>query len=193
MQDSNLDMLDKIGAETRCVCGWRVFLFFVFSPLSRPTGWKWTGPEAHYLASMVAAVVNLFFTFYVLIWYAYLEQRQSTPKELAAALNRAMLLEMCFTVPVAGLFLALGYVAESVLLGLLAAWSVLRFVRNQIEGSQVHEQSRFRQAEAYVKMAVWGVLLVYSMVRFIGAVQEATSVHHHLMKHIHGLGSRHHN
>jgi hypothetical protein len=51
-------------------------------------------------------------TFYVLVWYSYLEHRQTTPKELAGALNRGVLVEMVFTLPLAVLFVVGGYVWE---------------------------------------------------------------------------------
>ncbi len=51
-------------------------------------------------------------SFYVLVWYSYLELRQTTPKELAAALNRGTLVELAFTVPLAVLFIYGGYLWE---------------------------------------------------------------------------------
>ncbi len=48
----------------------------------------------------------------------------------------------------------------------------------------MHERSRFRQAEAYTKMALFFLVLVYSLTRVIMAMEEAYSTHHHMMKHL---------
>ena len=73
---------------------------------------KWTGDETFFLASLMCGFANVFMTFYVLMWYSYLEHRQTTPKELASALNRGMWIEMAFTVPLAVFFVVGGYVWE---------------------------------------------------------------------------------
>ncbi len=78
------------------------------------------------------------------------------------------------------------------MLCLPAAWLVLRFAMgwSDIDGAEVYDRSRFRQGEAYAKMAFFFLVMVFSLTRVIMGLEEAYSTHHHMMKHlgVHGRG-----
>ena len=63
---------------------------------------------------------------------------------------------------------------------------VVRFAMgwSEIDGAEVYDRSRFRQSEAYVKMAFFVVVMIFSLTRVIMGVEEAYSTHHHMMKHL---------